>query len=226
MKIIISLLSIITLTTTIYSQSIKKNYKGKNKFAYTATWENLETNTSFVDVYHMKTRRDFLPRGKQRVIYKYFPNPYIDTNTVFYIDSIFYPNFSKEHVVRQYTKNTNLNITSIFENKKELWFHPARNRMYILFELAPFPEVSRDTTAWKREVITGSNSYGALASSSIKSTYEQETTDNENYIVTATSTSKIGKVEAIYTYSNEFGFTEMEFWFFDKLHLTIEITKL
>ena len=120
----------------------------------------------------------------------------------------------------------------VLQDKSKIWIHPIRRNQYILTELAPFPEVRfpvKEGTTWK----TTLRIYAAFGTfeGTVESIYTVHQEEIRDYrfgklkcwkIVATGVHDKLGINTAIYYFNTEYGFTEMNYTFYN--HQKIEFT--
>ncbi len=119
------------------------------------------------------------------------------------------------------------------EDEKRIWMHPLRQNQYVLAEIAPFPEVKfpleiNHTWESKLEIYQGFGTFYG----DVKSKYTVEGKEARRYkfgtlacwkIDSESEHNKLGKNKAVFYFNQELGFTEMNYWFYNRYKISIKI---
>jgi len=124
----------------------------------------------------------------------------------------------------------------VLQTNTKVWMHPLRQNQYILTELAPFPEVIlplKKDTAWK-STLWIYEAFGTFAGT-VENTYTISDKEERSYIFgklicwkieAVGKHNKLGNNTATYYFNEEYGFTEMNYHFFNNQKIEIKLTQL
>lgn len=124
----------------------------------------------------------------------------------------------------------------VLQTPKKVWMHPLRQNQYILTELAPFPEIilpikkdtSWNTTLWIYKAFgTFEGTVECVYTLSQQEKREYDFGELNCWKVVAIGThDKLGQNTATYYFNEEYGFTEMNYHFFNNQKIEIKLTRL
>lgn len=123
----------------------------------------------------------------------------------------------------------------VIQNAKRVWMHPIRSNQYVLTELAPFPEVVfplRADTSWENTLWI----YEAFGSfeGTVECNYHLHKKESRSYAFGSLNCWKIkaigihdrlGSNAAEYFFHPEYGFTEMNYIFFNGQQLKFTLVE-
>lgn len=154
-----------------------------------------------------------------RVLFKYTPQDSVTFSTRLNPESKS-PDKPKPYIwTKSYT-------TGAIENKQEVWIHPIRDNQYSYTEVAPFPQVKRDSLiaggGWgSRMVFLFQGAFNGKAANR----YQVEKQETRQYgsvvmpgcwlIQAVGEHSKLGKSYLDFYFHPQYGFTEMHYRFYD-----------
>ena len=124
----------------------------------------------------------------------------------------------------------------VLQDTVKIWIHPIRQNQYILTELAPFPEVRfpfKEGVSWKTTLWI----YAAFGTfeGTVESTYTVNQEETRDYrfgklkcwkIVATGVHDKLGINTAIYYFNTEYGFTEMNYTFYNQQKIEFRLIAL
>lgn len=124
----------------------------------------------------------------------------------------------------------------VLQSSRKIWMHPIRQNQYILTELAPFPQIVlpiKQDTFWKDTLYI----YPVMGTFEgiVESTYSVKAKELRTYdfgnlmcwkIIATGVHDKLGINSAIYYFNPEFGFTEMNYVFYNKQKIDFKLTAL
>lgn len=124
----------------------------------------------------------------------------------------------------------------VLQTLTKVWMHPLRQNQYILTELAPFPEVVlplKKDTSWK-STLWIYETFGTFAGT-VENTYTLSDQLERSYnfgkllcwkVEAVGKHNKLGENTATYYFNEEYGFTEMNYHFFNHQKIEIKLTQL
>jgi hypothetical protein len=124
----------------------------------------------------------------------------------------------------------------VLQTPNKIWMHPIRQNQYILTEVAPFPQIIfpiKPDTSWKDTLYI----YAAMGTfeGTVESTYTIKSEELRTYefgnlmcykIIATGFHDKLGINSAVYYFSLEYGFTEMNYVFYNKQKLEFKLISL
>ena len=124
----------------------------------------------------------------------------------------------------------------VLQDTVKIWIHPIRQNQYILTELAPFPEVRfpfKEGVSWKTTLWI----YAAFGTfeGTVESTYTVNQEETRDYrfgklkcwkIVSTGVHDKLGINTAIYYFNTDYGFTEMNYTFYNQQKIEFRLIAL
>ncbi|MEO8086697.1 MAG: hypothetical protein ABI763_07755 [Bacteroidota bacterium] len=124
----------------------------------------------------------------------------------------------------------------VLQNSNKIWMHPIRQNQYRLTEIAPFPQIIfpiRQDTSWKDTLFI----YPAMGTfeGTVESTYTISADETRDYefgklncwkITAIGIHDKLGINSVIYYFNDEFGFTEMNYTFYNKQKIEFKLVSL
>lgn len=122
------------------------------------------------------------------------------------------------------------------QDSSKVWIHPVRANQYIITELAPFPEVRfplKEDKSWSAG-LTVFESFGSFEGH-IDKFYNVNKVVNRNYVfgnlecweIKAESIhDRLGSSRLTYYFNNEYGFTEMNYHFYNNKRLEFKLIEL
>lgn len=124
----------------------------------------------------------------------------------------------------------------VLQNSSKIWMHPVRQNQYLLTELAPFPQIIlpiKQGTSWKDTLYI----YAAMGSfeGTVESTYTIEQEEERIYkfgkircwkIFAQGVHDKLGINSVVYYFNYEFGFTEMNYTFYNHQKIEFKLVDL
>jgi hypothetical protein len=124
----------------------------------------------------------------------------------------------------------------VMQTPKKLWMHPIRRNQYILTELAPFPEIYfpiKNGATW-RDTLYIYEAFGSFEGT-IGNTYTIAGEENRMYefgelkcwkIIASGIHNRLGINSVEYYFNSEYGFTEMNYLFYNKQKIEFKLVKL
>lgn len=122
------------------------------------------------------------------------------------------------------------------EKPAYIWMHPVRSNQYLLTELAPFPEARfplEDGKNWNNQLFIY-KAFGTFEGT-VTSNYTVSKPENRVYDFDTLNCWKItgigiherlGRNEAVYYFNEEYGFTEMNYIFYNKQKINFKLLSL
>lgn len=124
----------------------------------------------------------------------------------------------------------------VLQTPNKIWMHPIRQNQYILTEVAPFPQVIlpiKQDTSWKDTLYiyaTMGIFVGTVESNYSINAMELRTYEFGNLlcwkIIATGFHDKLGMNSAIFYFNPEFGFTEMNYVFYNQQKIEFKLTAL
>lgn len=124
----------------------------------------------------------------------------------------------------------------VLQTKHKVWMHPLRQNQYILTELAPFPEILlpiKSDTTWQSTLYIY-KTFG-LFEGTVESIYRITKQEERSYlfgkiwcwkIEAVGMHSRLGKNFATYYFNERYGFTEMNYKFYNHESISIKLSQL
>jgi hypothetical protein len=126
--------------------------------------------------------------------------------------------------------------TGFIDNEELFWTHPIRSKHYTIAEIAPFPLIEFPIVTYKkfRRTLKIGSGWGPWSNMSLLSSYEitGKTVKRINnviypcWVITSESESSLGKSYLTTTFSEQFGFVEYVYTFYNKVNLTMKLLKV
>jgi len=127
-------------------------------------------------------------------------------------------------------------MEGVIQDSNRIWMHPIRRNQYVLTEIAPFPEVrfpihledSWENTLWIYKA------FGSFEGT-VESNYKIDSLENRVYgsdtlecwkISSLGIHDKLGKSRAVYYFNQTYGFTEMNYSFYNEESIKIKLQNL
>lgn len=123
----------------------------------------------------------------------------------------------------------------VLQSKNKVWMHPLRQNQYILTELAPFPEIIlpiKQDTSWKTTLWIY-KAFGTFEGT-VECVYTLSKQEERDYnfgklncwkIVAKGTHDKLGENTAIYYFNETYGFTEMNYHFFNNQKIKLKLIR-
>ena len=124
----------------------------------------------------------------------------------------------------------------VLQNSSKVWMHPIRQNQYRITEIAPFPQIIfpiKKNTSWHDTLYI----YAAMGTfeGTVESTYTIKEEEERTYefgklkcwkIIAVGQHDKLGISSVIYYFNNEYGFTEMNYTFYNKQKIEFKLISL
>jgi hypothetical protein len=138
--------------------------------------------------------------------------------------------FPANGVQRAWSRNY---YEGVIENESRVWMHPLRSNQYLYTELAPFPEIKlpiEEGMSWKSALFIY-EAFGTFEGT-VECRYVTMGQETRDYamqslkcweVVASGTHTKMGVNKATFYFHEDFGFTEMNYRFYDGHKLEIKL---
>jgi len=215
---------IIVTMNKILSQE-QKIFNSDKKYFYSAVYTNENNDTLSNEIISIQStgKKWSLSESQSEVIFSYQNN-----NT----DSIkFYPTLHGKKL-----NWSSREITGIIEDSVSVWMHPFRQNQYYITEMAPFPDFMKHLASngkWKATLFVdkGWGKFKGKSKHCYKILSQEDLTLNsilhkDCIKITSKSKHKLGKSTLDYFFHAKNGFVKLDYKFFNKHKLKIELIKI